>query len=184
MIRYGWTRDGVTIVAALLSFIGVCFLPHMGPPGDAHIALFIGPVPVWIAAVSSSRRKVVRVDKRGITLYRFVRFRRSEFVPWSEIEAVEWSAERPPFGRGSHLVVHRRNPRPAAARPSAAAELEALDTYLATQVDPGFVETFRNTIRIRRVTTFCRVEPAHLAGLLCRLAPGVRRFGDLGDFGC
>ncbi|MQY37051.1 hypothetical protein SRB17_50540 [Streptomyces sp. RB17] len=183
VIRHGWTRDGVMIVAGIVLFIGVFFLPHMEPPGDDHIELFISPIAVWIAAISSSRRKTVRVDKQGITLYRFVRFRRPEFVPWSEVEAVEWSAARPPFGRGSHLEVHRRNPRPAPARPPAAAGVEALDTYLATQVDPDFVETFRNTVRIRRATTFCRLDPARLATVLSRLAPGVRRFGDLGDFG-
>ncbi|MEV6051783.1 hypothetical protein [Streptomyces sp. NPDC052107] len=58
--------------------------------------------------------------------------------------------------------------------------MEALETYLATQVDPDFLVTFRNTIRIGRGTAFCRVDPAHVATVLSRLAPGVRRFGDLG----
>ncbi|MCW2902602.1 MAG: hypothetical protein JWO67_4867 [Streptosporangiaceae bacterium] len=182
VVRYGWTRTGVkgfTAIALLMGAEG--FLPHAEPPEMDHIDLVFSPLTLWIAAVCFSHRKSVQVDKQGVTLYRLLPFRRPEFVAWSEVVAVDWSAEGPPWRRGSDLTVYRRAPRQTAACPSASPRLEALDTYLDTQVDPDFVAAFGNTTRIRRSTTLCRIDPAHLATAVACLAPGVRRFGDLGD---
>ncbi|WP_143667998.1 hypothetical protein [Streptomyces carpinensis] len=181
VVRYGWTRTGVMSVMAIALLIGAGFLPHAEPPEMGHIELVFSPFAVWIKAVCASHRKSVQVDKQGITLYRVLPFRRPEFVAWSEVVAVDRSAKGPPWRRSSDLEVYRRTPRPTGARPSTNPRLEALDTYLAAQVDPDFVETFQNTSRIRRSTTLSRIDPVHLATAVAHLAPGVRHFGDLGD---
>ncbi|MFS4094200.1 hypothetical protein [Streptomyces sp. AF1A] len=168
-------------VLAIALLMGAGLLPHAEPPETDHIELVLSPFAVWIAAVCSSQRKCVRVDHQGITLYRLLPFRRPEFVAWSEVVAVDWSAKGSPWKRSSGLEVYRRAPRPATARPSTDPRLEALDTYLSAQVDPDFVATFRNTTRIRRSTTLSRIDPVLLATAVARLAPGVRHFGDLGD---
>jgi hypothetical protein len=80
------------------------------------------------------------------------------------------------------LTVYRRTPRPVAAL-TGNPGLEELDAYLATQVDPDFVATFRSTIQVQRGTTLTDVDPARLATALTALAPAVRHFGDLGDLG-
>ncbi|MFJ9714216.1 hypothetical protein [Streptomyces sp. NPDC101234] len=182
VVRYGWTRTGVLSVMVMVLLLGAeGFLPHAEPPEMDHIDLVFSPLAVWIAAVCSSHRKSVQVDKQGITLYRLLPFRRPEFVAWPEVVAVDWSAEGPPWRRVSDLQVYRRTPRQTAARPSTGPQQEALDTYLATQVDPDFVAKFGNTTRIRHSTTLSRIDPVRLATAITCLAPDVRHFGDLGD---
>ncbi|MGW1159135.1 hypothetical protein ACWD5Q_22285 [Streptomyces sp. NPDC002513] len=182
VVRYGWTRTGVLGVMVMVLLIGVeGFLPHVEPPEMDHVDLVFSPLAVWIAAVCSSHRKSVQVDKQGITLYRLLPFRRPEFVAWPEVVAVDWSATGPPWWRGSDLEVYCRTPRQTAACLSTSRRREALDTYLATHVDPDFVAVFGNATRIRRSTTLSRIDPVRLATAIACLAPDVRYFGDLGD---
>lgn len=137
VVRYGWTRTGVMSIMAVALLIGAGFLPHAEPPEMDHVELVFSPFAVWITAVCSSHRKSVQMDNQGITLYRLLPFRRAEFVAWSEVVAVEWSAKGPPWRRGSDLEVYRRTPRPTAAHPSTDPWLEALDTYPCRAGRPG-----------------------------------------------
>ncbi|WP_141726544.1 hypothetical protein [Actinacidiphila rubida] len=182
VVRYGWTRTGVLSVMVMVLLIGAeGFLSHTEPPVMDHVDLVFSPFAVWIAAVCFSHRKSVEVDRQGITLYRFLPFRRPEFVAWSEVVAVNWSVEGPPWRRGSDLEVYRRTPWQTAACPSTSPRREALDACLATQDDPDFVAAFRNTTRSRRSTTLSRIDPVCLAAAIACLAPDVRHLGDLGD---
>ncbi|WP_103885178.1 hypothetical protein [Actinacidiphila yanglinensis] len=184
VVRYGWTRAGIIRCAGTALLIGLCFLPHVEPAGTDHIELVLSPLPLWITAVCSSRRKVLRLDKLGVTLYRLLPFRAPCFVPWAEVVAVDWSGRGRFWGRTGTLEVRRRTAHPVAALPAAdGAGLEGLDDYLATQVDPDFAATFRSTTVIGRDTTLSRLDPLRLATELAVLAPHVRHFGDLGDFG-
>ncbi|MFK0170419.1 hypothetical protein ACIQU5_16575 [Streptomyces sp. NPDC090306] len=185
-MRYGWTRAGVTSFLAVALLVAAGFLPWAQRPGTSHVELALSPVALGIAALCSSRRPLVRLDGKGLTLYPHpfqLTARRTELVPWSEVLAVNWSAEPHLLGRTSTLTVYRRDSRPRKAGSGPAAAPDVLDVYLATQVSPDFVATFQGAVRISRATTLGRVEPARLALALTRLAPGVRHFGDLGDLG-
>ncbi|WP_433890729.1 hypothetical protein [Streptomyces sp. CA-111067] len=181
-VRRAWTRAGVSWFAAAAVLIGVCFVPHVEPADTDHIELVFAPFALWVAGVCSSRRVAVRVGEDGITLCRVVPFRKPEFVGWADVVAVDWSDDEHFWGRTSRLTLYRRTPRPVAALPGNPG-LEGLDAYLATQVDPDFVATFRSTIQVERGTTLTDVDPARLAAALTALAPTVRHFGDLGDLG-
>lgn len=117
VVRHGWTRAGASWFAVTALLIGVGFLPHMEPPDLDHIELVFSPFALWTAAVCSSRRKAVRVDGQGITLHRLLPFRASEFVPWADVVAVDWSGDDHFWGRTSSLTVHRRAVRPVPAPP-------------------------------------------------------------------
>lgn len=183
VVRHGWTRAGASWFAVTALLIGVGFLPHVEPPDLDHIELVFSPFALWTAAVCSSRRKAVRVDKRGITLHRLLPFRAPEFVPWADVVAVDWSGDDHFWGRTSSLTVHRRAARPVPALPPVPG-LEELDAYLATQVDPGDAAAFRGVVRLGRGTTLSDLDPVRLATAMAVLAPEVRRFGDLGDVPC
>ena len=182
VVRYGWTRAGLTWFAITTLFVGVCFLPHVEPPGGDHIELVVSPFALWIAMASSSRRKTFQVDKQGITLYRRMAFRRPRFVPWDDVVAVDWSTERRAWwGRTTRLrVLRRRAPRPG-EDDAVAVRPEEAEILLVGQADPGYLAPFPSTTTVERDTTLSRVDPAFLAKALDLLAPGVRHFGDLGD---
>lgn len=180
VVRRAWTRAGASWFEAAAVLIGVCFLPHVEPAGIGHIELVLSPFALWTAAVCSSRRQAVQVDKQGITLHRLPPFRAPEFVPWADVVAVDWSGEEHFWGRTSSLTVHRRTARTVTALPPVPG-LEALDSYLASEVDPAFVTAFRTAVPITRGTTLSDLDPVRLSAALTVLGPGVRQFGDLGD---
>ncbi|GGR02321.1 hypothetical protein [Kitasatospora griseola] len=104
--------------------------------------------------------------------------RPAEVVPWSDVLAVDWRDEHP----RSTLLVYRRatdgdTPFPLPADHPAT---EMMDQLLARLDDPEFAETYRTSVRVRRDTTLCRVDPFLLASAVALLAPGVRHYGDLG----
>lgn len=94
VVRYGWTRAGVTLFAATTLFVAAGFLPPLESPGTDHIKLVFSPFALWIMTVCSSRRKTLLADKQGITLYRCLPFRKPQFVPWDDVFAVDCSSER------------------------------------------------------------------------------------------
>ncbi|MFF2626821.1 hypothetical protein ACFVUN_13720 [Kitasatospora griseola] len=176
VIRSGWTRFAVLWSLVVSGLVAVCFLPGAAPA--QHIELALVPVPLFYLAVCSGRRRRVTFDGRGITFHRFLSSRPAEVVPWSDVLAVDWRDEHP----RSTLLIHRRatdgdTPFPLPADHPAT---EMLDQLLARLDDPEFAETYRTSVRVRRDTTLCRVDPFLLASAVALLAPGVRHHGDLG----
>lgn len=181
VVRYGWTRAGVSLFAATTAFVAVGFLPPMQSPGTDHIELVFSPFALWIMTVCTSRRKAFRVDKQGVTLYRSLPFRTPLFVPWADVLAVDWSSERRFWGAHTKLTVLRHRTPRAGVTPLLTPEREEVGTSPAPDSDPFGLPPFPHTTTIERDTTFSRVDPVRLATALDALAPAVRHFGDLGD---
>lgn len=181
VVRYGWTRAGVTLFAATTLFVAAGFLPPLESPGTGHIELLFSPFALWIMTVCSSRRKALRADKQGITLYRCLPFRKPQFVPWDDVVAVDWSSEHRFWGAHTTLeVLRRRTPR-AGVTHLLTPERGETDTSPASEAESLDLLPFPRTTAIRRDTTLSRVDPIRLAVALDVLAPAVRHFGDLGD---
>lgn len=181
VVRYGWTRAGVVLFAATALFVAVGFVPPLASPGTDHIELVVSPFALWIMVVGSSRRKVFQADKHGITLCRFLPFRKAQFVPWDDVVAVDWSSERRFWGAHTTLsVLRRRTPRPGIAQ-LLAPEGEGTGASAAPEAGALDLPPFPSTITIGRDTTFSRVDPVEMATALDILAPDVKHFGDLGD---
>ncbi|MFJ1791695.1 hypothetical protein [Kitasatospora griseola] len=176
VIRSRWTRFAALWSLVSAGLIAVCFLPGAAPAQHFELALL--PVPLFYLAACSGRRRRVTFDERGITFHRFLSSRPAEVVPWCDVLAVDWRDEHP----RSTLLVHRRTtdgdtPLPLPADHPAT---ETTDQLLARLDDPEFAETYRTSVRVRRDTTLCRVDPFLPATAVALLAPGVRHYGDLG----
>ncbi|MFJ8441605.1 hypothetical protein [Kitasatospora griseola] len=176
VIRSRWTRFAALWSLVSSGLIAVCFLPGAAPAQHFELALL--PVPLFYLVACSGRRRRVTFDERGITFHRFLSSRPAEVVRWCDVLAVDWRDEQ----SRSTLLVYRRatdgdTPLPLPADHPAT---EMMDQLLARLDDPEFAETYRTSVRVRRDTTLCRVDPFLLASAIALLAPGVRHHGDLG----
>ncbi|MFF0297961.1 hypothetical protein ACFYST_31745 [Kitasatospora sp. NPDC004614] len=170
VVRWGWTRRAVLVVALLTPVIALGFTPFAAELD--HIELVLVPIPLSIVAICSSRRKVFELDRYGVTFFRFGK--RFEFVPWSEVMAVEWGPRL-----GTDILTVCRRPRTAAALPPLDPTGSPIDGYLVDTVGQGFLDDFQGVRRLQAATGLTDFDPDLLTASLVMHAPKVQFFGTL-----